>query len=653
MKRFWTHLEQFSHGAILGGILGALSGLAECLVLFLGQGLSGDSSNAYWDIVLPYTVVGLLGGILVAIGVRLTLGRSPSFSQHVAWLFASLSGLVLLSYLGVWATYRFGLPLFKFANIIAYLASVAAAVVVGVLLNRVLKGVLLRMEKRNDHFANVMRVGMPLGLCGLIAVVVLLPTAYLERAHPVQVAAAGSPGDDAQRKRPNVIFILIDALRADHLPMYGYSRQTAPNLSHFSRQGIIFTRMYAPAPWTKPSIATIFSSLYPAVHKVTNDRDFFSDSVTTLPEVLRAAGYKTFAVSANGYVSPTFGYAQGFDEFRVWKTKSTFRITMMGRLAEDVLGSKRLGRMLGERVEIVPQADAITDITLRWVSQGRTEPFFLYIHYIDPHDPYRPPSPYDRAFDFRRDPPMRAGGVDPLKLIPKGQDREKIGRTLDQYDGEILYTDSQVDRLLKGLRETGVLDNALVIVTADHGEEFFEHGQDLHSKTVYEELLHVPFIMSWPGRMSAGVSYEGMVGNIDIMPTILSLVGIEPPAGIQGINLTPQLARPTDSRPKRNLFAQVNNNNFSLEMVRDERYKLIRHIRGPQQGLEEFYDLEQDPLERANIAPRAKAEMAALRKDLDAFNKFASQPVTHIRAEQVQKLDRDTEKALRSLGYIK
>jgi arylsulfatase A-like enzyme len=556
-------------------------------------------------------------------------------------------------YLVVYTIYQFGPRLFKLTNIIAYLASATVATVLGFLLHRALKALLLWLERGRNLSVSRFRLGLPLALGVLSAVVLVLPPLYLERARSVQVVATGAPVDGTQGKRPNIVFILIDALRADHLPIYGYSRQTAPTLTALARQGVIFDRMYAHASWTKPSVATLLSSLYPAVHKVNDDGDFLSNSVTVLPKILHAAGYKTFGVSANAYVSPTFGYSQGFDEFRVWRTSSAFRLTMMGRVAEDVFGSWKLSRLLREQEEIVPRAEAITDITLRWVSQSGKEPFFLYVHYIDPHEPYRPPSPYDQAFDYRRDPPVRAGGIDPLKLLPNGQDRQRIGRILDQYDGEILYADHHVGRLLKGLGDLGVLENALVIVTADHGEEFFEHGKDSHGRSAYEEVLRVPFLVYWRDKVSAGATYDGMVGLIDVMPTILALLGMEPPDEIQGRSFAAQLVKPTEPEPERKLFAEVVQDSFALEMVRDGRFKLIQHLRGPHQGLEELYDLEQDPLERTNLAPKARAEVAALRRELEAFNKFTRQAASRVRAEQVQKLDRDTERALRSLGYIK
>lgn len=653
MKLSWTRREQFCHGALWGGFIGILAGGMEYLLLFLSQAFSGGLTKAYWDVLLPYAVVGLFGGTLTAVGVRLILGNPNAFRQHIARLFALFTALVVFCYLAVWATYRLGLPVLKLSNIIAYLAAATVATVIGLLFHRALHALLLWLEQRRNHSEHRFRLGIPLALGVLSALVLVLPPLYLERARSVHAVATGSPIGDMQGERPNIVFILIDALRADHLPIYGYSRQTAPNLTALARRSMTFTRMYAQASSTRPSVATIFSSLYPTVHKASYERDFLPESVTVLPEILRAAGYKTFGVSANANVSPTFGYSQGFDEFWVWKTESAFRLTMMGRVAEDVLGPSLLTRMLRERGEIVPRASAITDITLRGVFQGGREPFFLYVHYIDPHAPYHPPSPFDQAFDYRRDPPVRAGGIDPLKLLSNGQDRQRIGRILDQYDGEILYADREVGRLLKGLEDLGVLENALVIVTADHGEEFFEHGKDGHGRSAYEEVLRVPFLVYWRDKVSAGATYDGMVGLIDVMPTILALLGMEPPDEIQGRSFAAQLVKPSEPEPERKLFAEVVQDSFALEMVRDGRFKLIQHLRGPHQGLEELYDLEQDPLERTNLAPKARAEVAALRRELEAFNKFTSQAASRVRAEQVQKLDRDTERALRSLGYIK
>jgi arylsulfatase A-like enzyme len=553
----------------------------------------------------------------------------------------------------VWVTYLLRPPVLKLSNVIAYLVFAAITTGLAYLFYRVLLGIFSRKGRKTDPAPRFLTVGMPVGLLVLTAAVLLLPTAYLQEPQSAQSAPTAPPMGATKDKRPNIVFILIDTLRADHLPMYGYSRQTAPTLTAIAQQGITFKRLDAQASWTKPSIATLFSSLYPKVHKVNKHRDFFTDSITTLPEVLHAAGYKTSGVSANIIVSPTFGYGQGFDELRVWKTLSAFRLTMIGRLAEDIFGQGRVGRLLGEQGEAAPRADVITDIALDWALQNGQQPFFLYVHYIDPHKPYRALPPYDQTFDYRRTPPIRAGGSDPLKLLPSGKDPDRVGRILDQYDGEILYTDFQVDRLLKGLEKLGFMDNAITAVTSDHGEEFFEHGQDGHGRSAYEEVLRVPFLLRWPGHLPAGVSYEGIAGLIDAMPTILSLVSIEPPTGLQGMNLAASLLKPeSTTTTERQIFSETLSDRFSLESVSDGSGKLIRHPYGPQQGQEEFYDLDKDPLERTNLASQAPAQVALLKQELDTFNKLASQAAQDIESQQVQ-LDRDTERTLRSLGYLK
>jgi arylsulfatase A-like enzyme len=199
----------------------------------------------------------------------------------------------------------------------------------------------------------------------------------------------------------------------------------------------------------------------------------------------------------------------------------------------------------------------------------------------------------------------------------------------------------------------GILDNALVIVTSDHGEEFFEHGHIGHSKTLYEEVLHVPFMISWPGQLPAGMTYDETVALVDVMPTLLSLLGIEPPSGVQGLSFAAHLTQQAEAKPERKHFAQLINNRLSQEMVRHRRYKFIRHGYGPQQGLEELYDLQQDPLERTNMAQKERTLVTTLKQDLEAFNTFISQFASLTPEERVQKLDKDTERALRALGYIK
>ena len=648
VKRYLTCLI---HGALLGGFAGVLCGGLEYLVLFRERAFSVDVTRAYWNITMAHALVGLVGGTLIGVGVCVVLRRRTA-SQCVAWLYTLFIPLVALAYLVVWATYRLGAPVLKPANLAAYAGSLMAAVGLGLLVRRLSAALARRGTAPNatgDYFAGLR---LAVGLAVVAAVLLLGPPFYLERAHAVRTPVRNSWGSVGQQDRPNVIFIVIDATRADHLPMYGYSRQTAPNLTAFAQQGTTFTRAYAQGTSTRPSIATVFSSMYPAVHQVNFERDFLSDSFTLLPEALKAAGYTTFAVSSNANVSPTFGYAQGFDQFRVWKTESALRLTFLGRVAEDLLGPTVLARVLREHADVVPTADVITDITLDWVGQHAQGPLFMYIHYIDPHYPYRPPSPWDKAFDHHKDSPRLAGNVDPV-AVTRTDRQDWLRRTLDQYDGEILFADHHVGRLLKGLEAQGLLKNSLVIVTADHGEEFFDHGGIGHGRTAYEEVLRVPLLMRWPGRIPAGATHDGLVGLIDMMPTILALVGVEAPSKLQGTNMAAAVTRTGPAPSDRQLFAQVISDTFRFDVVHDDRYKLVRHVRGPQPGREEVYDRSRDPHERASLEAQALPPAVALRKELDTFTRVVADAASLVRPEKAKALDKDTERALRSLGYIK
>jgi arylsulfatase A-like enzyme len=636
------------HGAVIGLLAGSIAGAVEYVLL--RDGFSGDLGRAYWKVLVPYAVLGVVAGLAVAAVVAVVRGVGGPAARGMASITAGVLGLLTWAYLSAWATFWLGTTRVSVVHAIAYLGAAIVGVLVGVAAYRVLARTASWLDARLAGTRMPLPVFGPTALAILAACVIGGPAAYLHGVSPVPSVTAGAVASDG-RDRPNILLIVIDALRADHLPMYGYSRQTAPVLAALAREGLTFTQAYAQATYTRASVATLLTSLYPSVHKANDDRDYLSRSVPVLPEFLKAAGYTTYAISANANFSPTFGYSRGFDTFEVWKTESEFRVTMAGRLAVKALGS-RLSRVLGESSEIVPTADSLTDATLQWARRAARKPFFAYVHYIDPHDPYRPPAPYDRAFDHTSDPPRR-GNVAPLTLLPAGREPARVGRDLDLYDGEIRFADEHVGRLVAGLRSQGLLDNTLIVVTADHGEEFFEHGDESHGRSAYEEVARVPLIVAWPGRVPPGQRSEAMVGLIDLMPTFLDVAGVPGPAGIQGRSFAPLLGDPAASWAPRPLLVQVIQTTFALEAIRDGDHKFVRHTRGPRTGEEELYDLRADPLERTNLVAEARARAAGLRKSLDAFNDVLARFASHVPAEQAQKLDRDTERALRSLGYIK
>lgn len=355
-------IEQMMHGGLLGACFGTIAAGIEYALLHAQNAYIGNLAKVYSDIMLPYTIAGLVAGACVALVLGLALRRPLTMSQYLARLSSVLIACIILAYLLRWATYKYLLPLWKPSNLIAYAASIAVAAILGMAFYYLVKRVLERWERRGPSAVGL-RVGLPVVLLiALMATFGALPM-IVQRAHAVDVAMVSTTESPSRGNRPPILFILVDTLRADHLPMYGYTRQTAPHLSALAASGVTVTHMYAPASATRPSIASIFSALYPAAHQTNHERDFLPDAIVTLAETLQQAGYQTFGVSANPNVSPVFGFSQGFDAYHLSRPESAFRLTKMGSIVEDVLGKQLITRVMREESKIKNRADAITDFT--------------------------------------------------------------------------------------------------------------------------------------------------------------------------------------------------------------------------------------------------------------------------------------------------
>jgi arylsulfatase A-like enzyme len=311
--------------------------------------------------------------------------------------------------------------------------------------------------------------------------------------------------------RPNVLVLLLDTTRADHLGALGYERDTSPNIDRLARENLLYTRAYTEAPWTPPSVATLFSGLWASSHGMMPSAGTdtamqrLDEHVLTLAEILKSAGYKTAGISANPWISPEFGYDQGFDSYAV-KHKEA--------------------------------ADVITDAGLAKLDELRAggAPFFLYLHYLDPHRPYSLPKEYEpykgQLKSARFTPPM-------LKFV-------------NTYDAEIRYLDASLGRLFAQLKAKGLYDDLVIVLVSDHGEQFGEHGYSGHGWTLYDEELHVPLIVK-PGRIEKGRSSDRVVSMIDVLPTLLTLVDVAKPPGLPGLNLLDDAALAA----RRGVFAEV------------------------------------------------------------------------------------------------
>lgn len=684
-------------GALIGASIGCLAGLAEFAAIFASSdgSYTGSFALAYRHVVYPFAILGILAGAAsAAMAIALALARSQKGLLVSRVRVSTISLLVALFAL---AYVLIGLRLAKWAPkglLSNGLLLIFCIGVVGVA-SFTLHSWLLRSSAKGRWGLGKLIPGSLVAAAWMtlfVLVVTLVPPVVLgERTTSAAGTMINSPTD-----RPNVIFILVDTLRADHLSMYGYSRVTSPSLENLAKSAITFTQASAASSWTKPSVASIFSGLYPVAHKARTNQDFLSGSVLTLAEALRDSGYLTMGVTANPLIAPTFGFTQGFIDFSAPETVSPFRFTSIGRVARSLSNQLRvaeskdreaqsddaatgqggtgvrvgpseserseLGRSLrsvirrstnriaeiafGEKIGTLPPGDGITDIALSMARRSsRARPVFLYVHYIDPHVPYSPPPPYDRAFSHQDDIPIRESGVDALSIGASEDDREWIGTSVDLYDGEILFVDTQIGRLLDGLEEMGLLENSLVVLTSDHGEEFLDHGGTKHGRTLYEEVLRVPLLIRMPDLSSAGRTFDRPVGLVDLMPTVLELAGAEQPQSIHGRSLVADLSSGGGEQQPTRYFGQV----LHLEMARVDDLKIIRNRN--QQGSEEIYDLGADPLERVNLADLHSDEMQELLGLFEELDEDAIALGPGIQQQDVAEEDEALE-ALRALGYI-
>ncbi len=383
---------------------------------------------------------------------------------------------------------------------------------------------------------------------------------------PVAWGAPTVVGPDAGA--PLIILYVVDTLRADHTGPYGYHRDTTPILDELAREGVVFEQMVAQSSWTKPSMASVMTSLLPAGHGAVRRLEYLSASHLTLAERLDESGWATGAVVANAVLyARRAGFDQGFEYFA-------------GLHGPKVRRSHR-----------VPAA-AVVDAALEWLDARRGLPTFLWMHTMDPHTPYTPPSPFDQRFGGDSPP---GGGKAPPGLDAKRSGERRVW--IDKYDGEIAYGDQELGRFLQALRERGLYDRATILFLSDHGEEFYDHGGVRHGFTLHEELIRVPLVVKLPGGAHAGRRIAQQVQTIDVVPTVLDAAGVAPTGEIAGRALQRVLAG--DEAPVPALVETQHWEATALG-VRTETEKYIRRF-GPEDA-ELLFDLVQDPAERTNRA---------------------------------------------------
>jgi len=444
----------------------------------------------------------------------------------------------------------------------------------------------------------------------------------------ILILACG-PGPEelrARDPRPNVVIISMDTTRADHLSAYGYERDTSPWLRALADQGMRFEVAYSPSATTGPSHASLFTGLTPIAHGVAKNGWPLEGDFETLAETLGAAGYETAAVISSYVLSDRFGFAQGFDHFDADFSQA------------DVLSGDRVWE--GETVsgKFNGRADDTTRRALACLDQRPhpERPFLLFVHYFDPHTPYRVPDGYE--------PPFRPGPREALKL----------NRTIFLYDTLIAFTDQEIGRLLTALEARGLEGDTLVIVTGDHGEGLMSHGHMFHGVHIYEEGVRVPLIVRWPGHVPAGIVAEAPATLTDLAPSVLDLANVSSAKPFQGQSIAPLLlgGDELDSERAVHLYRRRYAGGEVAEGVYAEgekfglrrgRWKLIE---GPEEETLELFDLESDPEERENLVDREAERVKQMREEIAAWRK------AHTREEKDVRLPTPEERArLEALGY--
>lgn len=439
-----------------------------------------------------------------------------------------------------------------------------------------------------------------------------------------------------------VILISLDTLRSDHLGCYGYDRDTSPNMDLLARDGVRFAEVRAPSPWTLPSHLSMITALDTINHGVFTPEFRLDPSTPTLAEILKAKGFYNAAFTGGGYVSGFYGFSKGFDTFRV-----------VGEVTERAAASK------------------LADTAVRWVEENADRSFFLFLHTYQIHNPYNAEAPWNRRY-------LREGaGPAVLDMGPLGFNAEQRFKPVSEemrrniiglYDGEIRYTDDKlIGPLIAKLKALGIYDRTMIVLTSDHGEEFFEHGAWLHTHSVYDETIRVPLIVKFFGSRNAGRTVGAPAFVVDVVPTITEELGVKPSSGVLDGKSLLRLAdggdgagRGTSRTGISDLASRAMGKHIPrkiaffrspYKLVLNEPYSVedLAYFLSPPPPLAEveIFDIASDPGETRNMS----AERPDLVRELRTLIRERYKPRIPSGATKVEMGD-DLLKQLKSLGYL-
>ncbi len=420
----------------------------------------------------------------------------------------------------------------------------------------------------------------------------------------------------------NVLLIVVDTLRADHLGAYGYQRNTSPNIDAFAQKSILFANYFTVVPVTGPSMSSLFTGKYVNNHGFVRNRAVLNENETALAEVM-PDGYKKAAVVSNPLAGKSAGLNAGFDEF--------------------------------EEIDWA-NADVITNRTIEWLMKNADKKFFLWAHYMDPHGAYIPPSGFaeqfmnDSLYNISNKIPLNfvsKDGLDPLEAAPEGRKKNitEVDYYIAHYDGEIRFTDEQIGKVLDYLATAGLLNNTLVIITADHGESMGENAYYFsHGMLVNDATIRIPLIISHP-KSHQRMIVSSLAQNTDIFPTILRQLGIQSSQEIDGIDLTGLFLKENNIRDY--VYSRTPSEFLTFfETIRTKTGKMIKSGSGKyDSGEYVFYDIQNDVTESKDAIGQLQPDEKEYYVNL--FEKFGRDNITIKEAE----FSIEAKRQLKALGY--
>ena len=641
---------------IAGSDAGALLETAATLtvaIAFLGSLLTASPSHTGW-IVLSITSAALIALLLTAL-------RSQAWSERVGflthpWIVASLllgAGLAMSL-----------LDLDTLARQLGVSVRVWQILAAAGLLTVALASVLLgrpgarwaRSKLPRDRFL----MTAPGWAAAALALLIIAIGAWRGQERPASIPARReSPAAAiAPSARPNVLMIVMDTVRADHLSVYGYERDTTPNLKKLARDAALYTDAISAADITLSSHASMFTGLYPSWHgaRCRPPEAAFgapvAKEIPTLAEILEGKGYNTLGVAANLYLRADFGLQRGFHSFRIPRPvpiltdEGWYMLRRKMRSALSLFADTAQFDRLFSRGEDVNRELFAQDI-------GRSGvPFFVFLNYMDAHFPYIPPAPFDREFPGKNDRVTQEDLQEVQYRVVAGTrpwPEDLYRHTMAQYDGGIAYIDAQIGQVMEWLKQRNLYDNTLIVIASDHGEAFGEKNLALHGNSVYQNLLHVALLVKFPHSAHQGV-YHDPVSLVDVMPTILSVAGYEAPGNGQGRNL---LDAVQSAGPSREIYSEsfpcpvMHSSDCPSGCTMRAVFAWPNKFITSSSGRYQYYDLSSDPDENHDLSVAQRSDAANLGLKLGHW--VRTMPA---QSRQQTPLDREALQRLKALGYV-